>query len=87
MPSRQDNTIATDAQEPFEHLNTLRLSFAHESDRLRREHRPSVRHWRQANLDIIGREIDGEIAFLAKRDIVEPPIEEMTDDELLAALR
>lgn len=69
-----------------EHLNALRLALSHERDRLAAAKTQGERDLRAVFVAQIEREIAGEVAFLAKRGVVEAPCEDMSDDELLAAL-
>lgn len=72
--------------DPFEHLNALRLGLSRERDRLNKAKKPSEIAMRKVWVERCEREIEGEIAFLAKRGIVEPALEGMTDEDLLAEL-
>ena len=70
----------------FEHLNALRLGLSQRT-------RLATGFWSHGEYEIRKvwiaqreREIAGEIAFLAKRGLVEQPLEDMTDAELLAEL-
>jgi hypothetical protein len=60
------------------------LGLAHERARLAAARQPGEIASRKVWVAQREKEIDGEIAFLAKRGLVES--ENMTDDELIAAL-
>jgi hypothetical protein len=70
----------------IEHLNTLRLHLSNERCRLAAAKTPSEAQLRTVFVAQLEREIAGEVAFLAARGVVEAPSEDMSDDELLAAL-
>lgn len=69
----------------FEHLSVLRFRLSNERSRLLAARNTEVA-LRMVFVAQVEKEIAGEIAFLSARGIVEPVAEEMTDDELLAAL-
>jgi hypothetical protein len=71
----------------FDHLNTLRQGLAHGRARLAAAKKPGAIVARKIWIAQRERQIAAELAFLAKHGIVEEPPEDMTDAELLAALR
>lgn len=67
------------------HLDTLELRLSNERMRLANAKTPQERALREAWVAQIEREIAAERRFLAK-DIIDPSIEALSDDELYAAL-
>lgn len=70
----------------FNHLDALRIRLSRARGYLAASKPGKDRAWRQSQLIYVEKEIEGEIAFLAKRGIIEAELPAMTDDELLAAL-
>lgn len=70
----------------FAHLDTLRLSLSREQSRLANATSKGEIAQRTVFVSQIEKEIASEVAFLARKGIVEIASEEMSDDELLAEL-
>lgn len=70
----------------FAHMDALQLSLSNENIRLVNSRSKTEREWREHNILMIEKEIQGEIEFLKSRGIIGKPLPEMSDDELLAEL-
>lgn len=71
----------------FDHLTALRQGLYRERDRLASAKKPGEIALRKVWVSQAEKEIAAEIAFLAKRGIVEATLDDiMSDDELLAEL-
>ena len=71
----------------FEHLEALELRLFHNRERLAKCNSKNATELYKVWIAQNEKEIADEIAFLAKKGIVRPAVEEMTTDELLAALK
>jgi hypothetical protein len=72
------------ADNPEAHLNALELRLSHERDYLRNAKTDKERAFRQHQIKIVEKELEGEKKFLKKKLSEEGP--ELSDDELLAEL-
>ena len=68
------------------HLNALRLRLSNERGYFAAAKTDGEMALRGVWIAQIEKEIDGELAFLAARGHVEPVVDDLSDDELLAAL-
>ena len=67
------------------HLNAIEYRLSNE--RIRRDNATGKeREWREHNVRMIEKELQGEIDFLATKGIVIEELEEMTMDDILAEL-
>jgi hypothetical protein len=70
----------------FAHLNALRAGLSHERARLTNAKKAGEIAARTVWVAQYEKQIADEIAFLAKRGVIEPTLDDIDDDELLAAL-
>ena len=70
----------------FTHLNALRAGLSHERARLANAKKAGEIAARTVWVSQYEKQIADEIAFLAKRGIIEPTLDDIDDDELLADL-
>ena len=70
----------------FSHLDAIEQRWLHERARVLQAKPGKERKWREHNVRMIERERAAEIAFLERSGVKFSTIEEILDDELIAAL-
>ena len=70
----------------FSHLDAIEQRWIHERARVLQAKPGKEREWREHNVRMIEKERAAEIAFLERSGVKFPTIEEILDDELIAAL-